>query len=140
MSNMRIGHDEAIIAHHGTASGCGAPVDRDKLPDRGIVSNGSGSDFTLKFQILRDTRDDCPGEDTYIVADTGTIKNGDIWPNPGIVSDDDIFVYKTKWADRHIGPDFCIGVYRRKVLLVHLQDRLTIWAVRPASETILLPT
>jgi hypothetical protein len=31
-------------------------------------------------------------------------------------------------------------VYRRKVQLVHLQERLTIWAVRPASETILLPT
>ena len=129
-----------MFAYFGASSSSGTPIDRYEFPYRGVVANGSGSDFTLKFQVLRNSGNNGSRKNADIAANTSPIKDGYVWPDPGIVTNDDVFVDVTKRAYRYIGPDFGIGVYRRKVQLVHLQVRLTIWAVRPASETILLPT
>ena len=87
MRHMDIGHDQAIASYF-----CFKPVgsttaDSGKFPDYGIISNDGGCLLAGKFEVLRQRRDDGTGKYLDAFANSGSVHNYSIGPNPTVVAD-----------------------------------------------------
>ena len=69
MRKMTIGHDQAVIPDLGFPAVLGAPVNRYKFPDGGIVSNFYMCIFSFIFQILGNSSNNSAGKNAAVIAD-----------------------------------------------------------------------
>ena len=61
MGNMGIGHNQAIVADNGFAFGGCSAIDGHAFAENGVVSDFGSCNFSFKFQVLRDTGNNGPG-------------------------------------------------------------------------------
>ena len=110
---MAIRHDQAIFADDGLVPFLGSPVYRNKLADRGTITDNYVGILALELEVLRDGRDHGAGEDPAVLADPGTFHNSYIGTDPGTIADLDVLVDDRKWVNFHIRGQLSVRVYIR---------------------------
>jgi hypothetical protein len=112
MSNMHIGHKETVAAHPGRIGLCSSSVDGNMLAYNGIVTDNRCCVLTLKLEILRNGRNDCPGKNLYIIANPCSTEDGNVRAYPAVVTDFNVFVNETERTDDNILAYCCRRINR----------------------------
>ena len=108
--HVRIGHDQAVAAHHGATFRGGATVDGDALADGGAVANFGGGVFARKLQVLGDARDDGTGEDAAVTADARAVEDDGVGIDVATVANDDVALDVCEGIDGHALANAGFGV------------------------------
>src|SRR5690606_24842592 len=76
--NVRIGHDQAVAAHHGLHLIDGAAADGHAFSDHGVVTDDGGRLLAGELQVLRHRRDN--GSRIYfaVLANAGAFHDGHV--------------------------------------------------------------
>ena len=70
MSYMHTFHQQVVVTDNGSAFGSRTAIDGDIFTNGIVVTDFSGTLFSLKFQILRDSTDNSSRKNSISIADT----------------------------------------------------------------------
>src|SRR5574344_395607 len=110
VSHMNICHKEIVVAYHSATRSCGTTTNGATFTDNIIVANNGSGVLSIEFQVLRDGRDNCSGENLAIFTNTGAGENGHIRANPSAVTNFYIFIDGGEIGYLYIFSYFSIGV------------------------------
>lgn len=85
--HMAVRHNEAIASDNGFALAERTTMNGSALADGGVVSDDGEGLFAVELKVLRDGSYDCRGEDTAVLADSGTMHDAGIGHNDRTGSD-----------------------------------------------------
>ncbi len=111
VGDVRVGHDQAVVAHDGAPFGGGATVDGDVFAQGGVVAYYGVGFFATEFEVLGYRADDCAGEDGAVASDACAFEDGDVGAYACAFADLDVLVDGDEWVDDDAGVYLCRRVY-----------------------------
>ena len=110
MGDMDIRHYESIVADlgHAFAAGLGTTVDGSALTDSDTVADFDIGDFTVEFQVLRNSSDYSTREDFAVLAECYIFIDYSIRMNLAAVTDGNVIINESKRADFYVVAEFCL--------------------------------
>ena len=87
-----------------------SPVYGDTFAQCRIVAYFHGRIFSLKFQVLRNRRDNRSREYFAVFANTRTFQNSNVGTYLCPFADDYIFIYGYEWFDYYVIRNLCVGM------------------------------
>ena len=110
MSYMDVCHQETLRSDNSFVFVHRTAVDRNGLPDSGVVADFSSCFFTSEFQILRDAGYHGSGENPAISTDACTVHYRCVGADPGSIADNHIFLNGGEGLYGNIVTNFSFGV------------------------------
>jgi hypothetical protein len=110
MSNVAIGHNETVVSNYCFPAIFCTPVNGNKFPDGGIVSDFYGGDFSFEFKILGTGRYNGARENSTVLTDPCTLHDGYIATYPRTFSYLHILMDDCKRIDLYVCGQLCIRV------------------------------
>jgi hypothetical protein len=117
MRYVAVGHDEAVLPDYGLHPVESPFINGGTFPDGGIIANMNRCFFSSVFQVLWRGRNYSSGKDIAILANSRSLHNGYIRPDPGSVSYGYVIVYGGKGFNHYILCNLGSGVNIRQGLV-----------------------
>lgn len=108
---VRVGHNQAVVAHDGAAFGGCAAVDGDVFAQGGVVADDGVGFFASEFEVLGYCAYDGTGEYGTVAAYACAFEDGDVGAYACAFADFDVLVNGDKGVDDDAGVYLGCGMY-----------------------------
>ena len=110
VSDVDIGHQQVVAAHHRLAARRRSAGDGHALADVVVIADLGGRILSLELQILRQAGDRGSRMDLAPLADARTVIDNGPGADPAVVADDDVARHVSKRLYGHVPADLGIGM------------------------------